>query len=188
MKKFAKAKVNLRVDAVHLDDDEVVSPTENLAEEASKQLDSAFSKALDLKPEEYKKLFELRFPSGELMVRGALPDMEDADYGASITTAYEIIALVKQYGFDEAYTFLKKVKTYDDIIFDSKSMETSKVVLDFERDLIRNFKHEIAESGVPCPKCKEKKVVMYPIQTRSADEPATIFYKCFNPRCENEWH
>jgi len=24
-------------------------------------------------------------------------------------------------------------------------------------------------------------------QTRSADEPATIFYKCMNQKCEHQW-
>jgi DNA-directed RNA polymerase subunit M len=36
-----------------------------------------------------------------------------------------------------------------------------------------------------CPKCKHTKARFWEIQTRSADEPATRFYKCVN--CGHTW-
>ncbi|XP_028779842.1 DNA-directed RNA polymerase III subunit RPC10 [Neltuma alba] len=40
---------------------------------------------------------------------------------------------------------------------------------------------------VPCPKCNHDKAAYTEFQTRSADEPATIFYMCLNGKCRNQW-
>jgi DNA-directed RNA polymerase III subunit RPC11 len=40
-------------------------------------------------------------------------------------------------------------------------------------------------TDVQCFKCKQNEVFMIPIQTRSADEPETLFYQCM--RCDNKW-
>lgn len=40
-------------------------------------------------------------------------------------------------------------------------------------------------TDVQCFKCKKNEVFMIPIQTRSADEPETLFYQCM--RCDNKW-
>eukprot|EP00771_Trimastix_marina_P003630 gnl/Trimastix_PCT/4933.p3 GENE.gnl/Trimastix_PCT/4933~~gnl/Trimastix_PCT/4933.p3 ORF type:complete len:108 (+),score=24.79 gnl/Trimastix_PCT/4933:33-356(+) len=36
-----------------------------------------------------------------------------------------------------------------------------------------------------CPRCKHKEAYFYEVQTRSADEPSTLFFKC--ARCGNNW-
>jgi DNA-directed RNA polymerase subunit M/transcription elongation factor TFIIS len=47
-------------------------------------------------------------------------------------------------------------------------------------------KPKVYESDtVVCNKCKSKKVVFYSLQTRSCDEPMTIFYTCMN--CNKKW-
>ena len=38
-----------------------------------------------------------------------------------------------------------------------------------------------------CPKCGFGKAYFFQMQTRSADEPMTIFYKCANSDCGNNW-
>ena len=38
-----------------------------------------------------------------------------------------------------------------------------------------------------CPKCSHKKAFFMQIQTRSADEPMTTFYKCCSPTCGHRW-
>jgi len=38
-----------------------------------------------------------------------------------------------------------------------------------------------------CPKCANTRAFFMQIQTRSADEPATIFYKCTNFACGARW-
>lgn len=39
----------------------------------------------------------------------------------------------------------------------------------------------------PCPKCDHPKAFFMQIQTRSADEPMTTFYKCCNMACGHRW-
>lgn len=38
-----------------------------------------------------------------------------------------------------------------------------------------------------CPKCSHSRAYFLQIQTRSADEPMTIFYKCCSPECGHQW-
>jgi len=48
------------------------------------------------------------------------------------------------------------------------------------------WKHA-SETEVTCPKCGHKKAYFQQIQTRSADEPMTQFYKCSNMSCGAQW-
>ena len=41
--------------------------------------------------------------------------------------------------------------------------------------------------SVTCPKCEHKRAFFMQIQTRSADEPMTTFYKCCNMSCSHQW-
>ncbi|XP_026275170.2 DNA-directed RNA polymerase III subunit RPC10 [Frankliniella occidentalis] len=38
-----------------------------------------------------------------------------------------------------------------------------------------------------CPKCSHPRAYFMQIQTRSADEPMTTFYKCCNHECAHRW-
>ncbi|RZF34881.1 hypothetical protein LSTR_LSTR012878 [Laodelphax striatellus] len=38
-----------------------------------------------------------------------------------------------------------------------------------------------------CPECEHPRAYFMQIQTRSADEPMTTFYKCCNPPCGHRW-
>uniref|UniRef100_A0A6V7HQ99 DNA-directed RNA polymerase subunit n=1 Tax=Bracon brevicornis TaxID=1563983 RepID=A0A6V7HQ99_9HYME len=38
-----------------------------------------------------------------------------------------------------------------------------------------------------CPKCSHPRAYFMQIQTRSADEPMTTFYKCCNQQCGHNW-
>ncbi|CAL5194974.1 unnamed protein product [Lathyrus oleraceus] len=40
---------------------------------------------------------------------------------------------------------------------------------------------------VPCPNCRHDKAAYKEVQTRSADEPATLFFKCLNVKCGHNW-
>ncbi|KAK7395306.1 hypothetical protein VNO78_15857 [Psophocarpus tetragonolobus] len=42
-------------------------------------------------------------------------------------------------------------------------------------------------TDVTCPKCGHDKAAYQEFQTRSADEPATIFYCCLKEGCKNTW-
>jgi len=45
-----------------------------------------------------------------------------------------------------------------------------------------------ATTGTKCFKCRGTDVEYTAVQTRSADEPMTIFYHCVNPLCRARWH
>lgn len=45
-----------------------------------------------------------------------------------------------------------------------------------------------AAAGTKCFKCRGTDVEYTAVQTRSADEPMTIFYHCVNPLCRARWH
>ena len=38
-----------------------------------------------------------------------------------------------------------------------------------------------------CPECNHGKAYFLQVQTRSADEPMTTFYKCCNAQCNFRW-
>ncbi|KYN37418.1 DNA-directed RNA polymerase III subunit RPC10 [Trachymyrmex septentrionalis] len=38
-----------------------------------------------------------------------------------------------------------------------------------------------------CPKCSHSRAYFKQLQTRSADEPMTIFYRCCNHECAHTW-
>ncbi|KAI6191222.1 DNA-directed RNA polymerase subunit [Aphelenchoides bicaudatus] len=38
-----------------------------------------------------------------------------------------------------------------------------------------------------CPKCSNGRAYFMQLQTRSADEPATIFYRCASAECAHRW-
>ncbi|KAK4877425.1 hypothetical protein RN001_009931 [Aquatica leii] len=38
-----------------------------------------------------------------------------------------------------------------------------------------------------CPKCSHPKAYFMQLQTRSADEPMTTFYRCCNHECSHNW-
>ncbi|XP_069760984.1 DNA-directed RNA polymerase III subunit RPC10-like [Narcine bancroftii] len=45
----------------------------------------------------------------------------------------------------------------------------------------------VDSTAEPCPKCEHPRAYFMQIQTRSADEPMTTFYKCCNPGCGHRW-
>eukprot|EP00128_Syssomonas_multiformis_P000813 Colp12_sorted_trinity150504_noHs@19203 len=45
----------------------------------------------------------------------------------------------------------------------------------------------VDSTDAECPKCHHGRAYFRMMQTRSADEPATIFYKCCNHECGNQW-
>ncbi|KAG5009795.1 hypothetical protein AAZX31_07G124300 [Glycine max] len=44
-----------------------------------------------------------------------------------------------------------------------------------------------ASTEATCPFCGHGKAAFKEFQTRSADEPATLFYKCLNNECKKQW-
>lgn len=45
----------------------------------------------------------------------------------------------------------------------------------------------VDSTAEPCPKCEHPRAYFMQLQTRSADEPMTTFYKCGNAQCGHRW-
>ena len=44
-----------------------------------------------------------------------------------------------------------------------------------------------ATTDATCKQCGHTKAYLKEMQTRSADEPATLFFKCENKKCGYQW-
>jgi len=51
--------------------------------------------------------------------------------------------------------------------------------------LAASFVEEVNIGAVACPSCAYPQAYFKEIQTRSADEPATLFFKC--AKCDFQW-
>lgn len=45
----------------------------------------------------------------------------------------------------------------------------------------------VDSTDAECPQCSHKRAYFMQLQTRSADEPMTTFYKCCNHECGHNW-
>jgi len=49
------------------------------------------------------------------------------------------------------------------------------------------FSHSFPFVVATCPYCGHGEAAFKEFQTRSADEPATLFYRCLNEKCQKQW-
>lgn len=75
------------------------------------------------------------------------------------------------------YEIKKEVVTYN--YYEKKQVEA----VFGGKDMWEN----VAKTDATCKKCEYDKAYFKEIQIRSADEPATIFFKCANIECGYEW-
>lgn len=74
-----------------------------------------------------------------------------------------------------------------------KIMQQKKEAIIFKEKVENNRKIEVVDKSIEtlpkvdqkCPKCKNSKAYFWLLQTRSADEPETTFYKC--TKCSHTW-
>lgn len=52
---------------------------------------------------------------------------------------------------------------------------------------LSNVGHSFFPFAEPCPKCEHPRAYFMQLQTRSADEPMTTFYKCCRAQCGHRW-
>ena len=68
-----------------------------------------------------------------------------------------------------SYKFYPKLKAIDDVLGGAAAWKN------------------VDSTEEPCPKCRHPKAYFMQIQTRSADEPMTTFYKCCDIHCGFKW-
>ena len=80
-----------------------------------------------------------------------------------------------------------RLKEVDDVLGGQAAWEN----VDATEGLVDSFRELTVISFIfvteTCPRCEHSKAYFVQMQTRSADEPMTIFYKCCNPDCSHRW-
>jgi DNA-directed RNA polymerase subunit M/transcription elongation factor TFIIS len=132
--------------------------------------------------EEVKKLLSLTYPTG-----GSIINLEES------YTFFEIIGFLmadpKRYSGGRTPTqvtisFLETVKNKEEAVWASPTLEEARKKSEINADILRS--RERGTTGVgKCPKCGGTELLFSEKQTRSADEPVTIFARCIN--CGNGW-
>jgi DNA-directed RNA polymerase subunit M/transcription elongation factor TFIIS len=96
----------------------------------------------------------------------------------------EIAGMLNKYPYSEVLIFLQQVKSVDDLLWDQPSMD--EYHLKFERE-IAIYKTE--EKGTvnfgKCRFCPSTELAIAMKQTRSGDEPLTVFVSCV--KCGKRW-
>lgn len=116
-----------------------------------------------------------------------LPGLQESEY-ASLLAIYEhfesdvlilneIISIVKQIGYANAYKFMQESQTVQKIILDQLAEEEikQKRVLTLSRT-----DPQVSKVLGKCTNCGSQALSAVQIQTRSADEAATTFVSCAN--------
>jgi len=88
-----------------------------------------------------------------------------ASYRFSCSTCPYVYNITKRIS-NRTYTTLKEV---DDVLGGAAAWEN------------------VDSTEEKCPKCSHLRAYFMQIQTRSADEPMTTFYKCCSPDCGHRW-
>jgi DNA-directed RNA polymerase subunit M/transcription elongation factor TFIIS len=81
-----------------------------------------------------------------------------------------------------AITYLKK----DCLLWSHPTFDMEKKKIDEENDFIE-CPYDVAEGVLKCGKCGCKKIFSFSKQTRSMDEPTTVFARCSNKECGHKW-
>lgn len=99
----------------------------------------------------------------------------------------EVSGMISVLGFNDTYEYLKgsqNQNSRNNIIKNSPLFEEAR-----RRnflDITKELRTDRSESYISCKRCHQNHVNTMTVQTRSADEGATTFYKCSD--CGYEWH
>jgi DNA-directed RNA polymerase subunit M/transcription elongation factor TFIIS len=139
-----------------------------------KNLTSLLKTYTDLTDKQIKDILNIRKEDGTVSLK--IDSEENDDLGF----VYEIIAMVKQYGFDKTYNFVKNNsnKITDRQILESDEFEEQKKKYNDDTIKLRN-KVKVKSTGIfTCPRCNEKDTSYTEVQLRSGDEGSTFIIAC----------
>lgn len=140
--------------------------------------------------EQFEQLKKIKFKDESLLINPALlgphEQLKATKKGRlllskSLGQAFEVMALVKELGFDKTYEFLtsKEFKDYADLLFNFPTISNQKEKVKTEIALITS-KLNAVESEFECRKCHSFNTLAIEKQTRSADEASTVKVKCLD--------
>lgn len=84
----------------------------------------------------------------------------------------------------------KKIKTRELAFLKPEELNPDKYVDIITKKEVEEFKksNQATTDAYKCPKCKKRKCTVEEKQTRSGDEPATVYVECKNPDCGYKFH
>jgi DNA-directed RNA polymerase subunit M/transcription elongation factor TFIIS len=103
---------------------------------------------------------------------------------------YEFMCYIDGGGKHDKEAKLLRLKTAvkmlneDKLLWSHSTFEVEKKKIEEENDFT-TCPYEISEGVLVCRKCDSRKIYSFSKQTRSMDEPTTIFAKC--SECDNKW-
>lgn len=99
----------------------------------------------------------------------------------------EAIGVILQLGYVQGVDFIKQAQSSMDLVFNLPvaTIKRAQDNYNLHIKLLKTKPEVRSESVYPCLKCQSKNVISSEKQTRSADEPMTIFFTCLN--CGNRW-
>lgn len=96
----------------------------------------------------------------------------------------EVVNLLMQYPYRNVFNFLSNVGTPDELMWDQPPMD--EFHSNFEREIVV---YTMEQKGVvnfgKCRYCPSKELAVATKQTRSGDEPMTVFVTCV--QCRRQW-
>lgn len=95
----------------------------------------------------------------------------------------EVYSLIRELGFNTALEYLELHPNYPDLIFNSPLMSGPKINAEIYKQVARN-KIKL-QKGEKCRRCGSENTISVGKQTRSLDEPTTVFTTCLT--CQNKW-
>jgi len=96
----------------------------------------------------------------------------------------DVRALVRRDGFASTLAFLQTLPDTESITTETPLLEPVRQRQQMEDEMVER-KEDVTESEYTCAACKSKRIARRLKQTRSADEPATVFLRC--TACSNRW-
>jgi DNA-directed RNA polymerase subunit M/transcription elongation factor TFIIS len=146
----------------------------NVYMQEEKNLTTIFKEYTNLNDKEIKALLNVRKSNG-LVSLNIESDEED-----DIAFVYELIGMIKDYGFAKAYSFLeqKKDAITQKQILESEIFESQKKKYNEDTVKLRT-KVKVKSSGIfVCPRCNEKDTSYTEVQLRGGDEGSSFIIAC----------
>lgn len=129
--------------------------------------------SMGLQEDQIKELVSLRYPNNSSVL-----SLDKID------VFYEIIGFLRMRPYEEVVEYLREVLREEDVITNLPTLQSSRDKIMVNLYLL--LQREIGVKGVErCKRCGSNEVVFAEKQTRSADEPTTVFIRCV--QCGNRW-
>lgn len=74
-----------------------------------------------------------------------------------------------------------------ELIFNHQLQDPNRRLMAMEKMILQDVHETVEHEFIRCSKCGGKRLDVHRKQTRSLDEPETVFYSCINKNCMHKW-